>query len=97
MNYELHPEVTCEHIADMDFLIAYGQAKEELGFMLAVNETGAYYWSLLEQGMGTEEMEKCASEDFGLSQNEIKKGLYAFLKDLSRRGYITPIGEKRKE
>lgn len=71
-------------------MIAYGQAGEKLGFMLAMNETGAYYWSLLVQGIDTEEMEKCASEEYGLPRNEIRSGLEAFLDELTRRGYIAP-------
>lgn len=90
MKYKVHEEITCESIGDMYFLIAYGRARETLNFLIAVNETGAFYWKLLEEHRDTGEMLSIAGREYEMPGELLREGLESFLKDLCDRGYIEP-------
>ena len=91
MKYRIHEEVICETIGDLYFLVAYGRAQEALGFMIAINDTGAFYWKLLEEHKDSEEILSLAAEAYGLHRDQLREGMERFLEDLCDRGYINPV------
>ncbi len=91
MKFSVHPKVTLEEVAGQYLLIAYGKAQLELPYIQQINETGAYFWRLLEDGKSYKEMLETASEEFVLDKEEIAPGINLFLESLSDKGYIIPI------
>lgn len=94
MKYRVHEEVICQAMGGLYYLMAYGQAKKDLGFMTPLNETGAFYWRLLEEGKGREEILSQACQRYGAAAKDLEQGLDRFLGDLCVRGYLRPDPEE---
>ena len=90
MKYIVHPNVTLEEVAGQYLLIAYGSAQTELPYIQQINETGAFFWGLLEARKSYDEIVKSAVDEYELDREAIEPGLKAFLNGLSDRGYISP-------
>ena len=88
MKYKLHPHVLLERVAGQYLLIAYGEISDGLPLVTAINDTGAYFWGMLEQELGWEEMLIKASEEYDSTSVEIEAGLKVFIRELENYGYI---------
>ena len=59
MRYRLESGVVLEKVAGHDLLITYGEpGRDRMPYVLQVNETGAFFWRLLEKGESPEEIRK---------------------------------------
>jgi len=94
MRYAVHPKVTLERVAGQYLLISYGGAQPELPYIQQINETGAFYWKLLEERKSDKQMLAAAAEEFGVEAEVIEPGLRAYLEMLSARGYLSPIDSR---
>ena len=88
VTYRVHPQVTLEMVAGRQFLIAYGEALMKLPYLQEINETGAFYWKMVEAGLGEDEMLLASAEVYDAPQERLKKGLRMFLRELEEKGYL---------
>lgn len=86
--YTLHPHVTCEEVGGRYFLIAYGPARGAIPYLREINETGSYFWKLLEEGLDEEAMLERSLTEYDAPREVMEEGLKAFLNDLKRHNYL---------
>lgn len=69
--------------ADSYIIIAIGEASRNFRDILETNETGAFYWSLLEKGTTVEEMTKASMNRFdGLDEETAREDIDEFLNNI---------------
>ena len=89
VKFSPHPHVTCKEVGGRYFLIAYGPAMATLPYLREINETGSFFWEMLEEGYDRDAMLERALELYDVPRITLEKGLMAFLNDLTCRGYVT--------
>ncbi len=92
MKYNIREGILRRELCGETLLIATGDAKDACPFIKQLNDTAAYYWHLLEQGMDSAEMAAGAAKEYQLSEETILPGLRDFLKDLEEKNYIIAEG-----
>lgn len=88
VKFSPHPQVTCKEVGERYFLIAYGPARDTLPYLREINETGSFFWELLEEGCDRDAMLERALEIYDAPRTTLENGLMAFLDDLTGRGYV---------
>lgn len=88
MKYHIRPGIFLENVCGTDLLVATMEARKFCPTVKRINAGGAYYWGLLEEGCEVDAMAKRASEDFGVSEEEVRPGLLTFLSKLKEQNYI---------
>ncbi len=69
---------------DNYMIIAVGEAAENFHSIIQTNETGAFYWKMIEKGTTPEALIKAAAERFeGLDETTAKKDIAEFLASIS--------------
>lgn len=89
MKYRLETGVVLEKVAGHDLLITYGEPGRKMPYVLKVNETGAFFWRLLEKGESPEEMVRLAAAEYDAPEDRIVQSLKMFLTELEGYGYLT--------
>ena len=88
VTYRVQPQVTLEMVGGRQFLIAYGEALMKLPYLQEINETGAFYWRMVEAGIDEDDMLLAAEEVYDAPRERLKKGLRIFLRELEEKGYL---------
>ena len=91
MKYLIQPRILLENVAGQYLLIAYGEIREELPYIQAINDTAAFYWHLLEQQFTRNEMIAAAVDEFDIDEDAAAAGLDSFLLQLEKMGYLTIV------
>lgn len=91
--WKTRPGIVLTCVCDEPMLVATAEARGLCPYVKQLNSTGAYYWSLLEKGLGLEEMASEASAAYGVPQERILPGLEAYIKMLAEAGYLIPVDE----
>lgn len=88
VKYRIRDQVILENVCGQNLLLTYGGALEQMPYLRMINDTGAYYWKLIEAGHDVNQILDIASEEFEIPRETIKKGLYAYLTSLTEAGYL---------
>lgn len=89
-SYTIQPGIVLARVCGEALLVATREARGKCPYVKELNVTGAYFWTLLEQGMDPDAMVLAASERFGLSPEAVRPGLLRFLDSLRDNGYLLP-------
>ena len=90
MSYRLESGVVLEKVAGHDLLITYGEpGRDRMPYVLKVNETGAFFWRLLEKGESPEEMVRLAAAEYDAPEDRIRQSVRQFIEELEEYGYLT--------
>jgi len=89
MDFKVNTNVTLENICGQYLLLSFGKEKPELPYIQQINETGAFYWHLLEKGYSLLQMLDAAEEEYNTAKEEIRPGLEMFLQLLCEKGFIS--------
>ncbi len=69
---------------DSYMILAVGSAGEQFKDILQTNETGAFYWHLLEKGTSLDEMVKASMEHFeDLDETTARQDIEEYLQNIS--------------
>lgn len=94
MSYHLCPGVVLASVGDEYLLVATRAARGKVAYAKGVNQTGAYFWTLLEQGLDVETMVRQTASDYKASEEQARPILQRFLSTLEEAGYLTWDGEQ---
>jgi len=86
--YKIRPGIVLASVCGENILVATRTARDYCPYIRQINSTAAYFWSLLEQGMDMETMEKTAASRYKVEREKIRPGLYQFLNSLVTYGYL---------
>lgn len=89
MKYSVRNGIVYRRIANEHFLISVGDAAGICSAIEQINEGGAYYWKLLEQGEDTEQMLELAAAEYNIEKELLRPGLERYLNELEAGKYIT--------
>lgn len=88
MIYPVQPGVVLAQICDEYLLVASGDARGKVPYVRKVNQTGAYFWQLLAQGLEDSEIVSRAVQDYHIPQALARKALSAFVTSLQSANYL---------
>lgn len=86
--YTIQPGIVFSLVCGEGLLIATNRARGKCPFVKQLNSTGAYFWSLLEQGLGMEDMVQAAAGQYQIEPERIRPGLMRFVEELAALGYL---------
>ena len=86
--YKLREGIILKTICGEYVLVASGEARHHCPYVQQLNESAAYLWKFLEQGLDMNQMAARAAEDYSLSVEEIMPGLQDFIHMLLDQGYL---------
>ena len=73
-----------EKMMDGYLIVATGKSAESFNAMIQTNETGAFYWRMIEKGTTTEELVQAAMERFeDLEETVARQDIGEFLESIS--------------
>lgn len=87
-HYRIRPGVVCSVVCGESILVATRPARGKCPYVNQLNATGAYFWSLLEQGQDTEQMIESAVQYYRISSERLRNDLLRFLQNMHERGYL---------
>lgn len=86
--YNIQPGVVLVEVCGEQMLVAARAARDKCPYVKQLNATGAYFWTLLEQGFAPDEMVSTAAAHYRVEPERIRPGLLQFLEDLRQNGYL---------
>ena len=89
MKYKLNPDVVLVTVLDESMLISVNKALNGVESMRGVNETGAYYWRLMERGLDIDEIVASAMRDYDIPEETARPSFMRYLKGLQSSGCLT--------
>lgn len=69
-------------------VVAVGKASEEFNGLITLNDSGAFLWELLSQGIEYEDLLKKMLETYDVTEMTAKAGLDRFLENVRGAGLI---------
>lgn len=91
MNYTITPGLLLEEICGETYLIAAGAARQKLSPIRGLNDSAAFFFRLLEQGLDEEELLRRAVSHYGAPEEVIRPALRQFIDSLCRDGYLEEV------
>ena len=88
--YKIRPGVVLAQVCGENLLVATRPARGKCPYVRQLNSTGAYFWSLLEQNMGEEQMLQAARVHYQAEPERLRSSLPPFLAGLAQQGYLIP-------
>lgn len=88
MRYKVRDGILLKNICDEWLLIAVGEAAEHCLYVRHVNDTLAWYWQRISQGLPIEEIVAEAESCFEASRAQIKADLDNLVEQLFKAGYL---------
>jgi len=95
IRYQIEEGIVLREILGNYLLIATGKARDVCPDLQQINREAAFYWSLLEEGMDSEQMLEAASAKFGMEKSRLLSGMNTFLGELESRHYISRCSGQR--
>lgn len=89
MKYILNSNVVLVTVLDESMLVTLLESANGVENMRSINETGAYFWRLMEDNLSVEEIINRSMQDYGISEERAKPAFMQFLRILSDAGYLT--------
>lgn len=75
-------------VAGKHVVVAIGPASKILNGMIKLNDTGAFCWDYLLKGISEEELGGVLSTEYGISEEQAKSDVSAFLDTLRGAGCL---------
>lgn len=88
MRYTVRDGIVLKNICDEWLLIAIGNASEHCTYVRHINDTLAWYWQRIAQGIDAEDIIKEAVLYFDAPENLIRKDLEELLHQLCKMDYL---------
>lgn len=88
MKYKLCQGVTLVTVCDENMLIATREARDKVGYIKVINDTGAYLWRLLEKDIAVDEIVQMVCVDYQDTEERVRPIVFNFLESLHKLGYI---------
>jgi len=76
-----------KRIAEKNIVVSVGDNAEFKG-MITLNETGAFFWELLEKGTTIEKMLEKVVEEYDVSSEKASKDINNFIEKLQKEGIL---------
>ena len=89
MKYSLRSDVVLVTVLDESMLVTVNEMRGGVENMRSVNETGAYFWRLMEKGLSVEKIVAQAMRDYGIAEDVARPAFTRFLNDLCTAGYLS--------
>lgn len=88
MSNQIRPGVILTEVCGEFLLLATLEASRHCPYVYQINETAAFFWRLLEEGMTEEQMADRIAEEYDVSAGEAKRDLRQFMDALMANGYL---------
>ncbi|MBQ6478579.1 MAG: PqqD family protein [Erysipelotrichaceae bacterium] len=80
--------ILCE-IADQNVLIAAKHLRKDVPYVTSLNETGAFCWKQLEEGIDEKELCQRMKQEYDVDQQDnISEDVHSLIQQLLERNYI---------
>lgn len=93
MSYTIQNGIVLTSVCGEYLLIATRAARNICPNIKKLNASGAYFWSMLEEGMDAADMATRAAEHYGAPRELIERDLKVFLAGLRQQNYISEAEE----
>ena len=90
MRYEIQKGIVLTRVCDEFLLVAARPARGICPYVKLINNTGAFFWQLVEEGVSFSEMVDRAVAHYHAPREQIENDLKAFLLELTAQKYIHP-------
>ena len=88
MHHKIREGIVLKKICGEWLLIAVGEAADHCMYVRQINDTLAFYWQKLEQGMSEEEIVRAAQEEYDAPVDVIRTDLKRLIRDLYKKQYL---------
>lgn len=88
MNYKIREGIVMETLCGTSLLIATLEARKYCPYVMQLNESSAYIWSMLFEKKTQTEMKEQAAKDFGISPEEADEIINNFVEELVKQNYL---------
>lgn len=88
MRYTIRPGVVLASVCGEAILVATRPARGKCPYVNRLNATGAYFWSLLEQGMELDQIVEDAARHYDIGRERLRSDLRRFMESLRAQGYL---------
>lgn len=88
MGYHIREGVILRQVCGDWLLIAVGEAAKHCLYVREINDTLAWYWQRIEEGLGRDGIITAALEQFDAPEDLILKDVDNLIKGLIRMGYL---------
>lgn len=88
MKYQIQSGVVLTEVCGEFLLVATAQARGKVAHARGLNRTGAYFWSLLEQGLDSKKIAEQAAAAYQRPMEEVAPVLQGFLDTLEQAHYL---------
>lgn len=89
MKYKLNPDVVLVTVLEESMLVFVGSDSGRNISMRGINETGAYYWKMLEKGMEIDDIVASAMRDYEITEEIARPSFMRYLESLRDAGFLT--------
>ncbi len=86
--YKILPGVVLTTVCDESMLVATGEARGKVPYVNKINKPGAYFWRMMESGLGINEIAARTSHECGVTEADARKAFLKFAQMLCSAGYI---------
>lgn len=87
-DYVVRENIVLKELVGEYVLIPVGEAVIEFPAMKGLNESAAFVWKKLAEGLSTAEILDCVAETYELDKESAKEPLLRILAEMCTRGYI---------
>ncbi|MCH3973172.1 MAG: PqqD family protein [Oscillospiraceae bacterium] len=85
---KLKSQLMLRNIAGNYMVVPVGERTQDVPGVIALNETGAFLWKLLEQDTTKETLLHALTAEYEVDEAEAQKDLQTFLADLQEKGWL---------
>lgn len=85
----IKPGVVLISVCDEHLLVATWETRKDVPYAQQINDAGAFYWKLLEEGLAPKEMIQKGAAQYQMPQGKAALAVIRFLDKLQKAGYIT--------
>lgn len=96
--YRLRPGIYLTSVCGEYLLVAASRARRYCDYVCRINQTGAFYWEMLQQNKSEQEMVDAAVARYQITdRSRVEAGLKKFIQMLVDGRYLIPCMEENKE
>ena len=88
MKYLLNPDVVLVTVLDESMLMEVDGKANCVKSMRSINETGVYYWKLLEKGLEIDDIIASAMRDYEITEEIARPSFVRYLESLRDAGLL---------
>ncbi len=88
MKATILPEIVLTEVCGESLLIATGNARGKVPYVLSLNETAVFIWRLLEKGTDSEEIKSALCAEYEIDGETACTAYDSFMRQLRTQGYI---------